>query len=493
MLKADDPFWTIKRRIIEETGQFYYADKDDLLMERVSRRQAATRDADLSAYLDRLSDLTQGPDEWRALEAEILIAETFFFRYADHFEALRTEILPDLLERNAESRQLRIWSAGCSTGAEAYSIAILLTEMLGERMADWHISILGTDLNDDVLQVARQGVYTAWALRSLSADQKADWFTKVGDRWTLKARFRGSVRFARSNLLQLLGPAPPLELTNYDLILCRNVLIYFHPDKVIDVALALVERLNPDGWLLVGHAEATPGFDQFAKATLLREVVAYRPLAADDIPKPTTASAPSCAPEPIGPAAIAPPMSARRSVSPAAAVHAPLVPAPIDRIRALADAGNLPAAGELCRQALVQGPQEPALHYYDGLIYHELGRLSPAEDAFRRAAYLDPDFIMAHYHLGLARLGQGKAAAGRREIRTAALLAGTKTSDRRLPHGAGLTAEDLQGLVRLHLEGRPPGGAHGSQEQVCPARSGQRRFGYPGRALAPDGSSRADG
>jgi len=458
MLEADDPFWTIKRRVIEETGQFYYADKDDLLLERIRRRQAATRDADLLAYLGRLSDSILGPDEWRALEAEISIAETFFFRYADHFEALRTEILPDLLERNAETRQLRIWSAGCSTGAEAYSIAILLTEMLGERMADWHISILGTDLNNDVLQVARQGVYTAWALRSLSADQRADWFTHADGRWTLKARFRGSVRFARSNLLQLLGPTPPLELTNYDLILCRNVLIYFHPDKVTDIALALVERLNPDGWLLVGHAEANPGFDRFAKAVLLREVVAYRPRDADDIPQPTTASAPAWAPEPLWPAAVAPPMPARRSVSNAAAVQAPPAPEAIDQIRALADAGNLPAAGELCRQALVRGPREPALHYYDGLIYHELGQLAPAEDAFRRAAYLDPDFIMAHYHLGLARLGQGKAAAGRREIRTAAVLAGTQASDRHLPHGAGLTGEDLKDLARLHLDGRASGG-----------------------------------
>jgi chemotaxis protein methyltransferase CheR len=459
MLDADDPFWTIKRRVIEETGQFYYADKDDLLLERLRRRQTATRDVDLLAYLRRLSDSIAGPDEWRALEAEISIAETFFFRYADHFEALRTEILPDLLERNAETRQLRVWSAGCSTGAEAYSIAILLTEMLGARMADWHISILGTDLNNDVLQVARQGVYTAWALRSLSPDQRADWFTHADGRWTLKARFRGSVRFARSNLLQLLGPTPPLELTNYDLILCRNVLIYFHPDKVTDIARALVERLNPDGWLLVGHAEANPGFDRFAKAVLLREVVAYRPLGADDIPQPTTASAPAWAPEPLRPAAVAPPMPARRSVSPADAVQAPLAPAAIDQIRALADAGNLPAAGELCRQALAQGPEEPALHYYAGLIHHALGQLAPAEDAFRRAAYLDPDFIMAHYHLGLARLDQGKAAAGRREIRTAAVLAGTQALDRHLPHGAGLTVEDLKDLARLHLEGRAPGGA----------------------------------
>ncbi|MDZ4372219.1 MAG: CheR family methyltransferase [Phenylobacterium sp.] len=466
----DHPFWRIKRAVIETTGHFYYIDKDDLLLERLRRRQAACRDPDLGSYLARLNDPVAGPEEWRSLEAEISIGETFFFRYADQFTALRNTILPDLLARRDGEKRLRVLSAGCSTGAEPYSIAIVLDELLGLRRPDWRISILGADLNESALETARRGVYTSWALRSLTPDQRRAWFTEADGRWTLRPRYRGSVRFERRNLLDLLGPAPPLELSDFDLILCRNVLIYFHPDQVTAVSEALVGRLRPDGWLLVGHAESGPDFARFARAELVDDTVAYRPLTGAPSPPPRSAtSAPTdwlphpwpatVAPPPLAPSRLAPPAKAPVAESRVAALPVTTAEAAVDEVRTLADRGDLAAALEAGRRALTDHPREPALHYYLGLAEHALGDLVAAEASLRRALYLEPTFIMAHYQLGVTRLAQGRDLQARRSIHTAASLSATQSPDMRLPHGASLTVADLRDLVRLQHRATDIGGA----------------------------------
>ena len=246
----DAGFPQLKSRIIERTGHFYYQDKDDLLWERVRKRLRATGLRDSTQYLSLLGDPISGPAEWSRLEAEITIGETFFFRYAEQFAALRATILPEIVARKSATRRLRIWSAGSSTGAEAYSLSILVNEILGESLNDWRVSILGTDINDGFLKAARQAQFGKWALRSMPAPERERYFIGVDkDRWQVRPEFRSVVRFERHNLLSLLDGTSPLEFTDFDLILCRNVLIYFHPDVVIQLVGGLRERLAGDGCL----------------------------------------------------------------------------------------------------------------------------------------------------------------------------------------------------------------------------------------------------
>ena len=262
--------------MIARTGHFYYADKDDVLWDRVRRRLAAVRLPDVESYVRLLDDPQAGPAEWRRLEGEITVGETYFLRYVEQFTALKAHILPELIARHAQTKRLRIWSAGCATGAEPYSVAILLAELLGDQIADWRLTILGTDINESALAAAREARFGAWALRSLSAEQKQAWFTQDDRTWRLRPRFRSLVRFQYGNLLDLLGPAAPLDLTDFDLILCRNVLIYFHPDAMNAVVGALAQRLGDEGWLLVGHAEPNPGFEAHVRTITLPGAVAYR-------------------------------------------------------------------------------------------------------------------------------------------------------------------------------------------------------------------------
>jgi chemotaxis protein methyltransferase CheR len=274
----DAGFPHLKSRIIERTGHFYYQDKDDLLWERVRKRLRATGLPDSARYLTLLDDAISGPAEWGRLEAEITIGETFFFRYAEQFAALRHTILPEIVARKRAARRLRIWSAGCATGAEAYSLSILVNEILGQDLDTWRVSILGTDINESFLKAARQAQFGKWALRSMPAEERARYFEGLDkDRWQVRPEFRASVRFERHNLLSLLDGSSPLELADFDLILCRNVLIYFHPDTVVRLVGALRDRLAEDGWMLLGHAEPNPAFSAMMQVVNMPGTVAYRP------------------------------------------------------------------------------------------------------------------------------------------------------------------------------------------------------------------------
>jgi chemotaxis protein methyltransferase CheR len=454
-LAADEPFQRLKRAVIARTGHHYYADKDDVLWDRVQRRLLATRDRDVAAYLRRL-DSDDGEQEWAALETEITIGETFFFRYAEQFAALRQTILPDILERKAQEKRIRIWSAGCATGAEPYSIAILLSEMLGEAIGDWRISILGGDINAAFLETARKGQFGRWALRAVGDAERGQWFNETArNTWTLKSAYRGLVRFERQNLLDLLGPAPPLELTEFDLILCRNVLIYFHHDVVEQLVGALGSRLATDGWLLLGHAEPNPAFGKLLDVAQLPGTVAYRPLDPERASAPTPAFETFAAPEPLPAVPVLEVPSPRWRPEPIPTpVPSPVPPAAdlVETVRRLADAGDYASAEAACREALAIAPEDSGLHLLDGLVLQALGRPAAAEAALKRALYLDRGFVLAHYHLGLLLLERGRAKAAARSLKTAAQIAGTLPAEMRLAHGAGMAAGQLRKSVRLLLQ-----------------------------------------
>ncbi|AWN50113.1 protein-glutamate methyltransferase [Methylobacterium terrae] len=457
---SDPAFAALKSRLVARTGHHYYADKDDLLWERVGRRMRARGITDPAGYLPLLEE---SESEWAALEAEITIGETFFFRYAEQFAALRRTILPERIAARSDERRLRIWSAGCSTGPETYSVGIVLHELLGEHLPDWRIALTGTDINRDVLAVARRAVYGTWALRTLGAEERGRYF-RPGPRegtFALLPDYRGLARFEPQNLMSLLDGTASLALTDYDLILCRNVLIYFHPDTVQALVRALAERLRPGGWLLLGHAEPNPAFAEFLEAVSLPGTAAYRRPADGALPDLPPPALPEPVPDttwaPLLPPAVPAAEASHRHAPPSR--PAPAAPArmpaatdgPLAAVRALADAGDLDASWRACRAALGQDPTDPRLRYYEGLLARARSRPEEAERAFRGALYLDKGFVMAHYHLGLTLIAAGRDEAGRRAVANAVRLAARLPGDAVLPEGDGLTAAELAGAARPFL------------------------------------------
>lgn len=414
----DEAFAEVKALVIARTGHHYYIDKDAQLAERIAHRMAETGDATLAAYRGRLRD----PDdrEWPLLESAVTINETFFFRFAEQFDALRSVILPRLIERNRDEKRLRIWSVGCSTGAEAHSIAILLSDLLGQAIGEWRIALTGTDIDEAALTAARQADYSSWALRTMGEAERARLFDRTGERYRLKDRYRAIARFERHNLLSMVEGTAALGFTDYDLVLCRNVLIYFAQEHATAIVGALVGRLAPDGLLLLGHAEPNPGFDAVADAVQVAGILAYRPrgsvVRATPVAPPTVVveRPPAPPPAPPRPRAVAKPVVA---------------PPPV-----------------------VERTPDAVARYFAALDALASGDKDSAERAFRDALYLDRSFAMAHYQFGHYLLAQGRQPDGKRSLTNALRVAAALDPATELAEGDGMTAGAMAAAIR-HIMG----------------------------------------
>lgn len=189
--------------------------------------------------------------EYEALLERVLTQETSFFRYPHVFDALEKKILPELHVKKfwENPRTLRLWSAGCSTGEEAYSIAITLADSLDFADA-WNIHILATDVSRKALQHAERGVYSRRSLGEVTPKQIENCFAKVGDQFMVKPRWRNLVNFAQMNLVD------SSYMGKFDAVFCMNVLIYFSEEKRKAVIQRLYESLEPGGYLFLGHADS---------------------------------------------------------------------------------------------------------------------------------------------------------------------------------------------------------------------------------------------
>jgi chemotaxis protein methyltransferase CheR len=194
----------------------------------------------------------------REVVEALLNNETYFFRDRAVFDLLATKVLPELAERRASTRQLSIWSVGCSTGQEALSLAMLFAEREA-RWAGWTIRILGTDVSRSVIDAARSACYTPFQIqRGLAVGQMVQFFDETPQGWRAQERLRRMVRFELHNILDPLSALGPNPAT-FDLILCRNVLLYFDDTTRARAFERLGAALAPDGWLIMGAGETTIG------------------------------------------------------------------------------------------------------------------------------------------------------------------------------------------------------------------------------------------
>jgi len=185
--------------------------------------------------------------------------ESFFFRDQKPFDQFRNVMLPALMESRAQRKQLRIWSAACSSGQEPYSLAMILKDM-DAKLKGWRIEILATDLSRDILKRAEQGLYTQFEVqRGLPIQLLAKYFTQEGDRWRISQDIRRMVQFRAHNLLE-----DPRSLGKFDIVFCRNVLIYFDQETKARVLNQMADLLPDDGYLVLGGAETVLGIsDRF--------------------------------------------------------------------------------------------------------------------------------------------------------------------------------------------------------------------------------------
>ena len=207
----------------------------------------------------------------RLVVEALAISETSWFRDAHVWVELRQTILPGLLERRQATRSLSLWSAACATGQEPYSLAMLLHEM-GDRLSGWQVRMLATDFSQGILKRAQAASYSQLEMnRGLPAAQLVRHFRKMPDAWELRREVRARVEFRELNLVQAWSELPPM-----DLVLLRNVLLYFEPELRRRVLRQLARLLKPDGVLVLGAGETTLTMDDSFEAVPLARTVVYR-------------------------------------------------------------------------------------------------------------------------------------------------------------------------------------------------------------------------
>ena len=368
-----------------------------------------------------------------ALAAHLTIGETYFFRDPALFQALATKVFPALVrERAGRTKRLRIWSAGCCTGEEPYSLAIALREAIPD-IDDWQVTILATDINPRFLHTAVAGVYGPWSFRGGPEETRSIWFRPTADgRFEVVPDIRRMVTFACLNLVEDVWPSLVTNTNAMDLIFCRHVLMYFAPERIRQVAGNFHAALVPGGRLIVSPSEAAREFFAGFLPPEIPGVALFR----KGLPP-----APSAPPAPAPP-----PVPVRRP----APVARPLPAAPRNHAaeaRQLANEGQLAAALAACDRALAANQLVPAHHYLRGIILQEQGAAADAAKALRRALYLDPDFALAHFTFGHLLLSQGRRADARRYFANARALLHASDPEALPPESEGLTASRLLAIL----------------------------------------------
>jgi chemotaxis protein methyltransferase CheR len=242
----------LRKLLKERSGLDLSADKQYLVE---SRLMPLARKAGLAGIPELVQKMKSGAE---ALIVEVVEAmttnETFFFRDKIPFDHLRDTILPTLLQSRASRKTLRIWSAAGSTGQEPYSIAMVLKERAA-ALSGWRIEIVATDLSQEVLEKSRAGIYSQFEVqRGLPIQLLVKYFTQIGELWQINSELRGMVQHKQLNLLQDFS-----HLGKFDVIFCRNVLIYFDQDTKIGIFERMAKVIEPDGMLMLGAAESVVG------------------------------------------------------------------------------------------------------------------------------------------------------------------------------------------------------------------------------------------
>lgn len=267
---APGEFARLRDLIHEHCGIYFQDDSAYLVQRRLAPRLEATGTVSFADYYRKLQLGAAGRQELAEAVERITTNETYFFREAYQLRAFRDEILPALRAANGRSKRLSVWSAGCSTGEEPYTIAMILADA---DFDDWRVEVLGTDISRRVLSVAHEGVYGASSMRAIEPAALARFFRERGGRYEVRDGIRARVRFQPVNLT---NPREIDPLGSFDVIFCRNVLMYFDRESRRRVVRSFYERLVPGGYLLLGHSESLLSLSTDFELVQLQHDMVYR-------------------------------------------------------------------------------------------------------------------------------------------------------------------------------------------------------------------------
>lgn len=501
--------------VAERLGLNFDDGKLDMLADVLRERMEETRCREFSEYRSRLSSATTEVQEIAVLAEHLTVNETYFFRYAEHFESFADLALPSRIHARSRERKLRILSTGCASGEEPYSIAILIRERF-PQLSNWNVQIIGFDINPAVVRKAMRAKYSSWSLRETPADLRAKYFHSHGRDFQLDDGIRDAVVFEQRNLIE--HDALFWGRDVFDAVFCRNVTMYFTTEVTRAVIRRIAYSIAPDGFLFLGHAEtlrgisqafhlrhshdtfyyqrresieqgSTPpratGFEDFNAAlraspnhpdgndswfTSIRRasdritdltrfrISADGRIASNSTPpltKPSSATWDRTkAIDLLRREKFSEAMALVRSFPPESQVDpdTQLLYAVL-----LTNRGELREAEGVCGQILRRDELNAGAHYLMALCREHAGDQAGAMRHDQTATYLDSGFAMPHLHLGLVAKRSSDLELARRELSQALHLLAREDPSRILFFGGGFTRDALVEFCRMEL--RSCGGA----------------------------------
>lgn len=456
---------------------------------RISLHSRATRHH-FHSYEEYFDFLKSNEEEFKQLVSLLAVNETYFFRYPEQFKILREYVLPEIIKqhRSRSFKSLKIWSAGCSSGEEAYSIAICVIETLPD-LENWDIHILGTDVSLSALEKAMRGRYEKNSFRILDEETKKKYFHYVGSgTWEIKPEIKKLVNFTYHNLIKEPYPLAFMEL--WDIIFCRNVTIYFRPESTKRVVANLYKSLNPGGFLFTGHTETlyhiNPGFEviRFGDAFIFRKPdedarkISKKTMPAHKLSKKTSkvdlrkkagskhlsgATSGKAEQENIEETKLTDSSNLVKKLVSTLSLKGESKQELLDTLKKLIyeclNEDKLKEAESYIDKYLELEKLDPEIYYLCGLLRRKQNKLDAAAECFKKAIYLDSNHHLSLIELANIFLGKEDYASARKYYRQAlkSLNLHLKTDDSRSEDNellAKICEMMLEDIDRREAEGR---------------------------------------
>jgi chemotaxis protein methyltransferase CheR len=435
-------------------------------------------DLDYHSFLQKSTGVAEEFDELISL---LTVGHTNYFRSPDHFRALREYVLPRITSQKDKDKRISIWSAGCSTGDEPYSIAITLLESL-KGIKQWNIKILATDINTQFLQHARSGIYDSWTTRYVARDLFDKYFKKTENTALLKEQVKDMVKFFYLNLATDGYSFVQEGIDKFDIIFCRNVLIYFRKDMVKRIVRKFYDLLGDNGYLFLGYSENLSQFSRDFEPNSLYGVFFYEKIPPElrtkpDLPvrvRTQTGRVPPAKPREIPPPSRIKP---KETVTPEPQERVAPEPQEIDEKRLYLEGINhfseerFEKAAEIFEHILEKNPRSarallgigfllankgrdsearqksqevleidqliPEAHYLLGILNEREGNLKATRESYERAIFLEKDFIMAHFNLAILYKREGKWREAQREFKNIVNILKTRKDNESIKFSGG--------------------------------------------------------
>ena len=441
---------------------------------------------EVEKFIQRIISSPLTHEHVEILTTHLTINETYFWREPETFEALEQSIIPELIRSRQENKRIRIWSAGCSTGEEPYSIAIALHRAI-PRMKEWNITILATDISPRIVSRAAAGLYGKWSFRNSPRWLKEKYFSFNDENiFEIMPEIKRMVKFKCLNLADVVIPSPLNDTNAMDIIFCRNVLMYFSEERCGQVVSGLFNSLVQNGYLAVSASELSlQSLSEFTAINFPGMVIFQKSPKDMDLQQRNFTETPVYAvmkyPSLLGPITTAEETEAQlrkinNEIIPAAEIPYQ-VPATVDEasaphvqnngtdtfgmiqkdgrtseerissIRAHINQGKIGSALQLCKEAIGADKLNPGLHYLYATILQEDNQMDEAVISLKHAIFLDPNFVLSHYSLGKIYQSLGNIHSANKCTENVLTILNTCGQDDILFESDGLTAGRFKEIV----------------------------------------------